>query len=425
MSERIQPQKTRRRYAIDVVQPPHRYLLRSHAKQMMDLNDDCLLKILDCLDPLNLCEMVLVCKRLYSLVQYHFRLKYKHFRFLPMSDQGILSVKIARRIFCFFGHQIDSLSLRRSLFDDKPNTAIDVLLAVQRYCHKNLKELTLNGYKHLNIESEQLIPLFKRIEVVNVLDSTICWTSNGMVNLKFLREFDFNSNETVNKFFRTNSNISYVLIGSRRGVSALLADCWRESEEWIELILEAITVDCLKCPVNKLPQFAQSSSTCLELANGTMDAQTFGYIIKFEMLSSLKLNEMTQITDAHIIGFAEELELLTEFHLKTNAHITQYGIKEFLSKAYRLTCLKIDIPSYTLDVFEYEELLGIVQQRNEGIALELTIYSDGQQVLVSKEIALGPNKKWLSVKELNRMTNRIFPAANDRFVLKKIPVEQN
>lgn len=36
-----------------------------------------------------------------------------------------------------------------------------------------------------------------------------------------------------------------------------------------------------------------------------------------------------------------------------------------------------------------------------------------------------PNKKWLFVKELNRMTNRTFPAAIDRFVLKKIHVEQN
>lgn len=127
----------------------------------------------------------------------------------------------------------------------------------------------------------------------------------------------------------------------------------------------------------------------------------------------LKFNEMTLPNafywDPYIWGIALELKLLTEFHIKTDEYISRSAINAFVGETHRLSCLKIDIPSYTLTEHNYTTLLNHIKKRADHTALEFTIYSDGTQVEVSPEI-MGPNKMWLRITELNRaLLFELFP----------------
>lgn len=95
----------------------------------MHLNDNCLLKIFEFMGPDELCDIALVCERLYNLVQYYFRLKYRRFSFSSLKKRGLLSAKTAQRIFRIFGHQITSLSMERSRFEDISSSMAELMLS--------------------------------------------------------------------------------------------------------------------------------------------------------------------------------------------------------------------------------------------------------------------------------------------------------
>lgn len=117
---------------------------------------------------------------------------------------------------------------------------------------------------------------------------------------------------------------------------------------------------------------------------------------------------MTGLTEMHILSFVKELELLETLHINTQAKINRSGLKAIVRDGKRLSCLKIDSPSLTLDVNTYQDMLVTLQKRDKNIKLDLTIYGNGHQLSVPDAISKGTNEKWFSVKELNRSHNHIF-----------------
>lgn len=187
---------------------------------------------------------------------------------------------------------------------------------------------------------------------------------------------------------------------------------WKRSEEMFHQELnylaslenfKVLKLNCNKYFVsNLLAKLVGKSLWHLELANAPIDSETFRHITKLTSLTVLKFNEMTDVTDSHIWGIGKELKLLNKIQIKTNEIMSKYTTNALVGVAHRLTCLKIDIPSFILTESVYNTLLSHVQNRADHTSLELTIYSNEKQVQVSPELLMGPNKKWLRIEEFNR-----------------------
>ncbi|XP_037039213.1 uncharacterized protein LOC119076528 [Bradysia coprophila] len=128
---------------------PKRKRPTSNIHELMDLNDHCLLKIFEFLDP-NLVDVVRVNKRLYSLVNYYMNFKYnlqfnENFEFATENGSPV-SLDVARTFLSVFGHKMKILKLSSGSFIlPSPRTDIGLILPmIQQFC--NLQELTIKDF---------------------------------------------------------------------------------------------------------------------------------------------------------------------------------------------------------------------------------------------------------------------------------------
>lgn len=140
----------------------------------MNINDDCILEILERLPLTDLCNMAEVSVRLKQLTEFVFRLKYRklNIKLLALNDERI-EMKQARSLFTNFGHLIQSLHISRKLFMfDLPthnpfNGQIRLLRLIRKYCLESLDTLTL-GHFWMNSEMiTEAMPIFKRVQTLN------------------------------------------------------------------------------------------------------------------------------------------------------------------------------------------------------------------------------------------------------------------
>lgn len=141
--------------------------LRSDTKaaaSLMQLNDDCLLEILNYLDNEGLCQLNDVCTRMRSIAQQTFRKRYKEkvFKLWKYDEWAVYQVlcqSTFRRVLCKFGHLITSLFGFKWSFSQEHNRAIN------KYC-TNLTDLKL---LNSNIDccdvSKVLFERLKRLDV--------------------------------------------------------------------------------------------------------------------------------------------------------------------------------------------------------------------------------------------------------------------
>lgn len=89
---------------------------------LLVLNDDCMLKLFDFLNPLNLSNMAHVNKRLNALAKFYMRLKYKiavymDFERKSTNIQADMNVKMVEKYLYTLGKQMTKLKLSWDSFD--------------------------------------------------------------------------------------------------------------------------------------------------------------------------------------------------------------------------------------------------------------------------------------------------------------------
>ncbi|XP_031626496.1 uncharacterized protein LOC116342858 [Contarinia nasturtii] len=446
-------------------QLPQRLRKKNRVDKLTDLNDDCLLSILEHMNPVTLTTFAETSDRMNGLARYHFRLKYKCFDFISLIGvNNEVNYGMAKQLFKIFGDLMTSLNLARYLFaNQNDNLSYDLLNLIKHHCC-NLKTLKLEDIFIETQNMQKLNALFEPIETL-VLDNCSFQQHNiGFGNMKHLKklkmsefncswkktigrnfeeleQIEFDSchgllNEYLETFIKANqmlksltvtecmyvtSNV-FSAISSLKQLEEFEFKSSRLAENTIQTDLmhlaalknlKVLNLDCMKSSVAQLLQNLVKNSIQiehLELANGTMNDDTLASINKMKTIKILKLNEIAELTENQVVGFTKELNQLEQLHIKTNAKVTKYSLTAMVQNAVRLSCIKIDSPALHLDTYTYDMMLASIRKRDENIKLDLTIYGNCEQILVPEIKQLNDqNDRWFCVKELDRTHNHVFP----------------
>lgn len=436
---------------------------------LLTLNPDCLLKLFDYLDLVDLCSMAETCTSLFNYAKYHFRLKHKNFDFASMYNGDLLDVGNATQLLRIFGDQIRTLKVSRDFFKDNavhyPNTdtvSNQLLRSVADYCQQIVKVLALDGINFApGMLVDHLSALCNSLEMLSLDQCTmydVAWCN--MQNLKVLKltevegfeayfwRVKFNKLEVVElerldidvenltNFIHSVPNIKRLSIVKCGYITTAIFGAIKllknleelefqlnrpnRSEEVHQRDLMHLTelkkLKVLKLHCNKKSVRQLIDGICekkisleqLELAHGLVDIATVEAITKLKTVKVLKLNNMIEFADYLMSPIAKKMNQLEEFHIKTEANITQFRIKEIVRSANRLTCLKIDANDFSLKTDTYNAILSVVKNRKDDIRLAVTLYSDGNQPTIPADVLNGPNEKWLKVNTFDRNSNRLF-----------------
>lgn len=440
---------------------------KSNPKQLMDVNSDCLLKMLEYMGPYDLSNLAETNKRFYDLAQYQFWRKYRTFNCtLLLEDDGLVNLEKFERVLRIFGHHIVSLTVSMFLFVEEADTSLNLLLLISRYCGANMNFLSLDGFILTEMLagdafSARLKDMFNRIEHLVFMNGWIDWTSDSMKKLKTLKlmevdshwnflslklpaikEFqlmfmDYIESEILSEFLEINTSIRYLSIVQCFGISSSMyktigkmnlkelefqqygvvsEELFQRDLNYISSLkkLKTLKINCMKHSVSSfLAKLVRNDVDLvhLELSNGLFDTDTFENINKLKKLKILKFNEMIDITNSFIMGMAKQLHSLTEFHIKSYGYITRSAIRTLVRDLHQLECLKVDTPYFELDLDTYNEMLSVIQKRTNKKHVKLTIYDSGdnEQMLVPRTVINGPNQKWLQIQVLDRRWNYVFP----------------
>lgn len=141
--------------------------------QFEDLNDDCILHLLECMSLDSLCNMAEVSVRLKQLAQNTFRRKYRHVDMNLLANSGCkVTMQQSRRLFYNFGQLILSLHLSRKvfLFDEPKMNPFQgqnrLFWLIRKYC--KLESLTMGHFwLNVNMMQDDLLPIFKHLRTLN------------------------------------------------------------------------------------------------------------------------------------------------------------------------------------------------------------------------------------------------------------------
>lgn len=434
---------------------------------LLTLNPDCVLKLFEYLNLVDLCAMAGTCTSMFNYAKYHFRLKHKNFDFASMYDGNLLDVSNATQLLRIFGDQIHTLKVSRDFFKDSAvqNTdtvSTQLLRSIADNCQQIVKVLALDGINFMaDIMVDELASLFNSLEMLSLDQCSmyeVRWCDMKNLKVLKLKEVDgfdayfwkakFDKLEVVElnhldidvenltEFILSVPTIKRLSIVKCGYITTAIFGAIKVLENLEELefqlnrpnrseefhqrdlmhltelkVLKVLRLYCNKKSVRQLIDgFCEKKIALeqLELAYGLMDVATVEAIVKLETVKALKLNNMVEFADYLMSPIAKGMSQLEEFHIKTEANITQYRIKEIVRSANRLTSLNIDAKDFSLKTDTYNAILCAVKDRKDDIRLAVSIYGDGNQTTVPVDVLKGPNEKWLKVDSFDRNANRLF-----------------
>lgn len=444
-------------------------------KSVFILNDHCMYHMFDFLDLLSLCQLAHVNKKFNELVKSYIQLKYDvHFDkiFDFKSHKGHISVEVAMAFFGIFADDIEELIMWRTLFDhkfDDYRSMQQIFDSLQQHCNK-ITKFTLHGFGTDGLNCK----MFEGLEMLTLDKCSISRKWRKMKNLKTLqlsevvfrrwplstyREYgapirpiamptdclgrldtlrltDINfGNDVVELFLRQNQTIRVLSV----------VKCFETSPNFFRVLSQLKNLEefefkkqmkagigysyhglhhleklkILKLSFNDLPTpgffegFVTNNRTIehFEMRGGKINDEIISKAAKLQTLKILKLYEVANLNESHILRIAGELKQLEELHFELgSAHVSQDTLKGVVMAANQLTCLKIMAPGrFTLDVDTFQEILVTLKMRQGNTTLKLTIYGDAKQsALVPEEMLKGENEQWLMIEVLDNTTNRLY-----------------
>lgn len=140
--------------------------------QFLNLNDHCILEVMEFLALTDLCTMAEVSVRLKQLAEFLFRLKHRHLDIkLLMHENNKICMSTARCLFRNFGYLMTSLHVSRKLFafdlpsNDSFKGQQKLLFLINKFC--NLNTLTMGHFWFNPDLIVKSIPLFTRLQTLN------------------------------------------------------------------------------------------------------------------------------------------------------------------------------------------------------------------------------------------------------------------
>lgn len=172
----------------------------------MDMNDHCLLEIMERLELRDLCTMAEVCVRLKKLAQKFFASKYRQMSLTQLADpiNGKCTMSKIRQLLYNFGYLIKSLTfdykiLHRMNADKTSQEEILVFAFVRKYCFDTIDEMII-FYDHFN-ECDGAVPI-----VMKNIQKIIIFSFSSMMFLKKVSaavENDSDENKSKMVFHRS------------------------------------------------------------------------------------------------------------------------------------------------------------------------------------------------------------------------------
>lgn len=152
--------------------------------KMMDMNDHCLLEIMERMELRDLCTMAEVCVRLKKLAQKFFATKYRQMSLTQLADpiNGKCTMSKIRQLLYNFGPLIKSLTfdykiLHRMNKDKTSQEEILVFAFVRKYCFDTIDEMII--YNDYFNESDGAVPI-----VLKNIQKIIIFSFGSMMFLK-------------------------------------------------------------------------------------------------------------------------------------------------------------------------------------------------------------------------------------------------
>lgn len=432
---------------------------------ILDLSDDCLNYIFDYLNVKDVCAVSNVCNVMKNAAEYHFSQKYKNFKFnryAPTED--------VKNVLKCFGGVIESINLPEYVSPHNNSTFETLSKYVVKYCRENLNDLQLNEFSLASVMSHfKNLNSLKRLKLEHCESIVQGWeaTSSGFAQLKELvlvESSDFLENGIIlpvlekfqldctyrtdqmfvlYEFIRNHKKLNTFLIESCRSISSHVftviaenmhnlhelefnqpdgtafntpADFQRNILSLAELKeLHKLKLHCNFQSITALMKRMSTNEIPIEhlhLSFGLIDTEMIDAIAKIKGLKVLKLNQMDNLRDEHLIKLAKELPQLKELHIKADRSISIKGIQEVVCHAGELSCLKLQLPIFKLNQRIYENILGYIKQRRGTAAsLKMEIYGVGTPVLIPRGL-IDANKRYLEIVERQEVYNHLF---DDRY----------
>lgn len=388
-------------------------------KNLMNLDNYCLLELFEWLPPNDLRNVSQVNVRLNDLIIRYARLKCGHavksdaiFDF-KTSDDCWMTRQAVQLCLTILGHQIHILKfmghcwklywnlIRCKVFFNwnfNECSAVNSVIFENLYSPSDTSLVMFSGLEQLRIKNVnagndtimQLLrrnPTLKKLSIVNGgQSSTYCFVQ--VFKLRDLEEFEFKKWRQSRPV--TDLDLRYLLAFKKLKV--------------LKFGFEGNTYSAL----NLLRGFAEEGIELdhLELANGHIADGSAEALARLKTIKTLKLNKMCGLLEEHVVHIAQQLKLLEVFHVRSDAIISPNCIHQIVDAATRLSCFKIDAMGVEMGPEIYRKILTAVQDRSEQIKLELWIYSNDDVPFLLFDQS--PNKQWLAVHQLNRNSSCLF-----------------
>lgn len=435
---------------------------------LLTLNPDCMLNIFEFMDPIELCNVVDAFVSMHDLVKYHFRLKHKQIDFDSLMENDHFNIASLIKLFQLFGDQMISLNMSfESVLDEEGHyNASRLFELANQYCQNTTKNLKLFGFCVFFYEMKLADQLFASIEtlmldnfnIVNVKGHSISMNMDSLKVLKmhsvsgdwtiFMQALKFPQLEEIElcKLFICNC-VPKELIGAHTNIKRLsITHCYEvcsrtfstigqclnletlefqmngsteqndKHENLMELLtlkkLTVLKLDCDEMSVTKLIDgYAKNGVPIehLELANGEFDLATAKSIAQLKSIKILKFNRMFGLNGSFLLLMIGQLKRIERLDVQTEEHISESQIIDIVRDAIDLKRLSIDAKDFTFGIDMYTTILATMQKRSEQKPLEIHIYGDSEQLPITDKSSIERNKKWLSVKKLNRDDHHLFP----------------
>lgn len=451
-----------------------RKVIRKVQFNLIQLNADCLLKIFEYLNVIELAKIADTNISLRQLAKYQFYLKYGSLNFDNLKMNRSITLQEVTKIFRNFGNSISSLEL--SIHSFVIGSDQQILSLIGKYCKPStLKKLVLTEIRIPNREMKKLGPLFGELEHLSLikcdcdiqfnpidgytrlktLELNLHFTDHFMNRINFpqLEYFYLYQCDWVSSLQRSNF-LGFVLnhpnlktLSIRNGYTKMhileaigknmkklehfTYDCHIQdmlsSKQNFEAALQplgsmkslkTLALHCHCSPIENLFESFIANNIEIEslhLKDIRLSEDTVQNLKKLKTIKILKFQKIRSQNVDTFISIAKDLPYLNEFHLELDdSTIPIIALKTLLSRANELTILKIDSfnPNNNIDAQLYLDMVDIVKKRSNSKRLEIVLYVLTSPVNVPQNI-LDENREWINILIINSNDETLFIELDD------------
>lgn len=381
---------------------------QTSAKNILNaLNDNCLRKIFEKLNLLDISSVAVVCLRFNKIAKEFSASKYRDEKLnCNLFRSNYYTLAAIEECFRKFGSLFTSISTK---YSDEDYTSVILLGMIVEYC-KNIKEIEIeidNDYYCVeNIQffagigsDNELIPLLSRLEKLRIFQKietqTFCQLNdifdliaqNGLN----IQELDFSGIP----FYFKNPHFERYFDNSEPSELAVLSQLKN---------LKKLIIGFYCTPIASHMQALSSNNMPIEflgVIDGEFDNDAIKFISEMKSITTLELTRPYNLNDEHLTELAQNLPNLNnikifkqvpiiaegsryyyDFNSFYKINITLNGIKKMMEHANQLSILTLDD---ALEPNDYMDIENIIKNRTNHIKLDIIIQNSTVDVSVNSQ----------------------------------------